>query len=537
MMSEETGQKNNKANCTALAEHTNGLTKPSALVTKPGASKKLVIKNFKDRPKLSDNYTQDTWKKLQEAVGAIQNSTSIKYNLEELYQAVENLCSYKVSATLYKQLRQVCEEHVKAQMHQFREYPFEIRLKHIISTLISTMSNKLTEVKGCLTPVFAVAFEVKNGNNTCIMAELSANISVKYAVANKQMNTVLVALPDSATVDNSSTCGNDTVAPLLVVRFGDGHSLSLNFSKNASDYQVDTLSVTLNLSDSAVFVNSSTKAPMTVSSSSTGIKASLNTTYRCMSATHVTLTDVNVTFSNMRVEAYLPAANFSKEATVCNADISTSTPAPKTTPVTTATTAPPAPTTAPTNPTAGIYNVTKSNETCLLAKMALQLNITYQNKTTVFNINPLTTVAGGACDTNSSTLILRDGSTNLTFMFMLNDTKKFYLSGIAVATSGGFIADNKNLTYLRGTLGRSYMCSAEQTLTVTSVFSINAFHLQVQPFGVSSGKFGTAEDCQLDEDNMLIPIIVGAALAGLVLIVLIAYLIGRKRSHAGYQTI
>ncbi|XP_033868016.1 cullin-4A-like [Acipenser ruthenus] len=121
MMSEETGQKNNKANCTALAEHTNGLTKPSALVTKPGASKKLVIKNFKDRPKLSDNYTQDTWKKLQEAVGAIQNSTSIKYNLEELYQAVENLCSYKVSATLYKQLRQVCEEHVKAQMHQFRE--------------------------------------------------------------------------------------------------------------------------------------------------------------------------------------------------------------------------------------------------------------------------------------------------------------------------------------------------------------------------------------------------------------------------------
>lgn len=36
---------------------------------------------------------------------------------------------------------------------------------------------------------------------------------------------------------------------------------------------------------------------------------------------------------------------------------------------------------------------------------------------------------------------------------------------------------------------------------------------------------------------MLIPIIVGAALAGLVIIVLLAYLIGRKRSHAGYQTI
>ncbi|XP_016297318.1 cullin-4A [Sinocyclocheilus anshuiensis] len=95
----------------------NGLTKSA----KSGASKKLIIKNFKDRPKLTDSYTEDTWMKLRDAVSAIQNSTSIKYNLEELYQAVENLCSYKVSPVLYKQLRQVCEDHVQAQIHQFRE--------------------------------------------------------------------------------------------------------------------------------------------------------------------------------------------------------------------------------------------------------------------------------------------------------------------------------------------------------------------------------------------------------------------------------
>uniref|UniRef100_A0A671KKV2 Cullin-4A n=1 Tax=Sinocyclocheilus anshuiensis TaxID=1608454 RepID=A0A671KKV2_9TELE len=77
----------------------------------------------RNRPKLTDSYTEDTWMKLRDAVSAIQNSTSIKYNLEELYQAVENLCSYKVSPVLYKQLRQVCEDHVQAQIHQFREYP------------------------------------------------------------------------------------------------------------------------------------------------------------------------------------------------------------------------------------------------------------------------------------------------------------------------------------------------------------------------------------------------------------------------------
>uniref|UniRef100_A0A8C6TUZ1 Cullin-4B n=1 Tax=Neogobius melanostomus TaxID=47308 RepID=A0A8C6TUZ1_9GOBI len=105
--------------------------------------KKLVIKNFKDRPKLSENYTEDTWLKLRGAVNAIQNSTSIKYNLEELYQAVENLCSYKVSPTLYKQLRQVCEDHVQAQIYLFREYPFTIIAKKMFNLYYHNRRNTI----------------------------------------------------------------------------------------------------------------------------------------------------------------------------------------------------------------------------------------------------------------------------------------------------------------------------------------------------------------------------------------------------------
>lgn len=120
---------NNKSKAVFLSggvgHHANGLTKAAGSGTfsnsKPGAAKKLVIKNFKEKPKLPENYTQETWQKLKEAVEAIQNSTSIKYNLEELYQAVENLCSHKISAKLYKQLRAVCEDHIKAQIDQFRE--------------------------------------------------------------------------------------------------------------------------------------------------------------------------------------------------------------------------------------------------------------------------------------------------------------------------------------------------------------------------------------------------------------------------------
>lgn len=124
------GEPQKQQRLSALVGHTNGLTKPASLAAAAGprsgsrggaTSKKLVIKNFRERPTLPDNYTQDTWQKLHESVRAIQSSTSIKYNLEELYQAVENVCSYKASPMLYKQLRQVCEEHVKAQILQFRE--------------------------------------------------------------------------------------------------------------------------------------------------------------------------------------------------------------------------------------------------------------------------------------------------------------------------------------------------------------------------------------------------------------------------------
>jgi len=45
-------------------------------------------------------------------------------------------------------------------------------------------------------------------------------------------------------------------------------------------------------------------------------------------------------------------------------------------------------------------------------------------------------------------------------------------------------------------------------------------------------------DCKDDlAISNLVPIIVGAALGGLILIVLIAYLIGRKRSRRGYEQV
>ncbi|KAH8371223.1 hypothetical protein KR093_006682 [Drosophila rubida] len=81
--------------------------------TKPGDVKKIVIKNFKAKPTLPDNYSEDTYVKLEEAVIAIQLSKPIKYSLEELYQAVVNMCSHKMDAQLYAKLKELTELHVK----------------------------------------------------------------------------------------------------------------------------------------------------------------------------------------------------------------------------------------------------------------------------------------------------------------------------------------------------------------------------------------------------------------------------------------
>lgn len=213
------------------------------------------------------------------------------------------------------------------------------------------------------------------------------------------------------------------------------------------------------------------------------------------------------------------------------------------------TTSAPTPPSPPSIPESGSYNVTNNGTTCLLARMGLQLNITYTSRSQgkvvrdIINLQPKVTNTSGSCEAETAKLALTEGNTSLTFFFLLNSTtNKYHLDGLALSINLPDLprpmdVHNNSLGYLQGTLGYSYMCHQEQILPVGQNFSLNTFHLQVQPFGVIGNEFGAAEECELDKDDLLIPIAVGAALAGLVLVVLLAYLIGRRRSHAGYQTI
>ncbi|XP_004704368.1 lysosome-associated membrane glycoprotein 1 [Echinops telfairi] len=391
----------------------------------------------------------------------------------------------------------------------------------------------------------ASVFVVKNGNGTaCIMADFSASFLVNYETKNGSKVAHFDLPSDAEVLNSSSSCGKENASePRLMIAFGRGYSLALNFTRDKTHYSVQRLSFTYNLSDTHIFSDASIEGTQTLEFS-TDIRADIDKKYRCMSRNPMHKNNVTITLHDATIQAYLSHGNFSKEETRCKEDEPSPTIAPSPKPTT------PSPSPAPENPSVFKYNVTGSNGTCLLASMALQLNITYEKKdnttvTRVVNINPNKTSISGSCSPRAVTLELRGEDVHLlVFSFGMNtSSSRFFLQGIQLNTTlpdakePAFKAANNSLRALQAAVGNSYKCNAEENIQVTKAFSVNVFKVWVQAFKVTGDEFGSVEECPLDENNMLIPIAVGGALAGLVLVVLIAYLVGRKRSHAGYQTI
>ncbi|KAJ9592745.1 hypothetical protein L9F63_015583, partial [Diploptera punctata] len=227
----------------------------------------------------------------------------------------------------------------------------------------------------------------------------------------------------------------------------------------------------------------------------------------------------------------------------------------------------PAPTPSPKppqKPEVGKWNVTDSNTTCIMVDMAIQLNISYidknnKNRSSIVFV-PKDANATGSCGNETQVLDLEwkeDNKSfgNLSFIFSKNDTTKhFEISSITVAV----IASNKTFPNITGNnsielitkkaefstpVSKSYRCVKEQSFVLKTVNATNVTdseitvsHVQLEAFNTKKdANFGTAEDCEPSSSTDIVPIAVGCALVGLVAIVLIAYLVGRRRSQArGY---
>ncbi|KAG2302196.1 hypothetical protein Bca52824_030847 [Brassica carinata] len=82
--------------------------------TLPQPTKKLVIKLNKAKPTLPTNFEDTTWENLQSAIRAIFLKKPFSFDLERLYQAVDDLCLHKLEGKLYERMQKECEEHISA---------------------------------------------------------------------------------------------------------------------------------------------------------------------------------------------------------------------------------------------------------------------------------------------------------------------------------------------------------------------------------------------------------------------------------------
>ncbi|KAL0973650.1 hypothetical protein UPYG_G00207890 [Umbra pygmaea] len=374
----------------------------------------------------------------------------------------------------------------------------------------------------------------------CLYANLMVNFSVIYDVGVNKSETVSFDLPENVTT-NGSVCGNTTST--LKLSFGDGHSWTVNFTTENNTYQADTITFAYNLSDSSIFPNSTSNETKSVTVKPNEItQVRVNTYYSCKSQEFLKEGSVNQTLYDVSIQAFVSNGSKSENFTMCANDVPTTTVAPTTNASTTAapTSIPTPPPTLPT-PSTGDYRLNSTNVTvCLKAVFGLRVGYKEGDKEETVNLVPIATKSSGDCGDNSSDLVLTSDRINITFTF-INDNKKFRLHGLSVtillANGTQVNASNTNMSIWEATVGSSYMCNKEQTVNVSAAFTLYTFQVHVQPFGVKNDKFATAHECSMDDTSLLIPIIVGAALAGLIVVVVIAYMIGRRKTYVGYQTL
>uniref|UniRef100_I3J2W4 Lysosomal-associated membrane protein 2 n=1 Tax=Oreochromis niloticus TaxID=8128 RepID=I3J2W4_ORENI len=412
--------------------------------------------------------------------------------------------------------------------------------------------------------VFGIVFQLSHGiefnvtkdGKLCLYADLKLTFSVTYEDLDNQTQTAVFALTDDAD-STKSTC--EPMHSILMLNFGAGHSFTMSFSKIGEGYEADVFSFTYNLGDPVHFPNSKSKDTPTAMGVLDIKNIGMDTCYSCKSEDLIESGDVNITLWDVLIQAFISDGNKSSEISSCPADqpVSSTTAGPNTTttaaPNATTTLAPNTTTLAPNTttttvptttpvptlpvPSTGNYSIRadENGTVCLLANFGLRIGI----KGEEMNLDPNRANVSGSCAVNSSELILASKEMTIKFTFT-NDTKKFRLHALSISVStgsGNFSAENSSLNLWETSIGSSYMCNKEQTFNITDALTIYTFSLHVQPFGVNKGVFSTAEECLADGESFLVPIAVGVALLVLILIVLLAYFIGRRRSMAtGYQS-
>jgi len=102
--------------------------------------------------------------------------------------------------------------------------------------------------------------------------------------------------------------------------------------------------------------------------------------------------------------------------------------------------------------------------------------------------------------------------------------------------------DGANSDFLHAGKNTVYQCDRKEVLNLSNNFTVTISNIMVQPFTNNNTLSTNIDFCanksEASKSSSIVPIAVGCALAGLIIIVLIAYLIGRRKNDGrGYQQV
>ncbi|KAH8356936.1 lysosome-associated membrane glycoprotein 1 [Drosophila serrata] len=206
------------------------------------------------------------------------------------------------------------------------------------------------------------------------------------------------------------------------------------------------------------------------------------------------------------------------------------------------------------------------NASCILLRMAAQLNFTYETKDGnlthgLYNIPSNASIGDNVCESKTVQAIQLTWGPNSSkqsfLMFFDNKNESIVLSSIQIhltVLTEDFPDAKENQTIQlihRGTEEfkapekMSYHCTRVQMLNLTETVDakpligwISVSQVQVEAFRTTNATgFSAVHDCDSSETSDVVPIAVGIALAALILVVLISYLCARRRSTShGYMS-
>ncbi|XP_071163157.1 lysosome-associated membrane glycoprotein 1-like [Mytilus edulis] len=395
-----------------------------------------------------------------------------------------------------------------------------------------------SNVKMDLTLTFTPDFVFKNGDS---------DIKTVTTVSSTQLSTMTA----------SYTCTAPRVIKFKTVEGKDGEEYE--FSMTISDVQIQAFNVTGTsfspAEDCTAIDGLTTEAAMTSQPPVQTTEKNNETTSEAPTVP-TTKPPTNESTSEAPVVTTQPTTKPPTNESTSEAPVTT--PAKPTTPA-----QPVYPTPAPGAPAVNTYKAANVNGTCLMFKAGIEFTlpvlVNKVNVTKTLGINKEDksneTEYIGDCDTSNmtQTMTVTFYKTSTMLMTFTKSDTGYYFSDVDITLNL-----NKELfpdidreetlmvrkTFLKDQFAAdkdgSYKCNDKSELAIQGV-NFRTYNLQYAAFqkNITEFKSSGISECSADSDtNSVVPIAVGAALAGLVVIVLIAYLIGRKRSRqSGYEQV